>query len=227
MSSPSSSGNRPFLVSAAQQGRPSPSQVRERLYQISLGAIRNQEFDSVPVSRITGESGVAKGTFFNYFPTKEHLLARVLDEMMDRAFQGEEGGPAGTDAIAAALDGLTGELADDPPLARAIIPRMAILPPPPRTMDADTDGSQPPPSGSERLRRWIRDRLAESLRISVPLEEADDQTLSVLLLATFEITLREWLATTHGEPPFPRRLLHGRIAYLLSSAGFPRPPQPT
>lgn len=88
-------------------------------------------------------------------------------------------------------------------------------------------GDESPPEGSERLRRWIRDRLAESLRIAVPLEEVDDQTLSVLLLATFEVTLREWISPAKKDPPFPRRRLYDRIAYLLVSAGFPRPPAPS
>lgn len=197
--------------------RKSPDEIRESLFGIALRRFRSAGFAATPVSAITREADVAKGTFFNHFPSKEHVLARALDEMMDRALSAAARGAAGPDAIAAGLDNLGLELAGDPHLARAIVPRMALLPLP---------GISDVPEGPERLRRWIRDRLGESLRMAVPLEDTDEQTLSVLLLSVFEATLREWVATTGGEPPFPRRLLHGRVAYVLASAGFPRPGLP-
>jgi AcrR family transcriptional regulator len=219
------SPERPFLVSPKRRARRSPDQIRERIYRVALRRIRELEFDDTPVSGITREADVAKGTFFNHFPTKEHLLSRVLHEKMDRVFVRVIERIGGTDAIAAALDDLALELAGDPPLARAIVPRLPTLPPPATGSNATDEES--PPEGSERLRRWIRDRLAESLQIAVPLEDVDDETLSVLLLATFEVTLRDWVSSAKGDPPFPRGLLHDRIAYLLVSAGFSRPPAPS
>jgi AcrR family transcriptional regulator len=194
--------------------RPRP-EVSDRLYRTALRRFRKHGFEETAVSSVTREADVAKGTFFNHFPTKEHLLARAFDEMMDVALAVD--GAGGSDAITDGLDRLALELAGAPHLARVIVPRLGLLPPPPAR-----DGVEPI-TGLERLRRWIRDRLAESLRMSVPLEETDDQTLSILVLSAFEATLREWIIATGGEPPFPRRLLHGRIAYLLATAGFTRP----
>lgn len=196
---------------------PMPSSTVEKIYRIALRRFRTHGFEETPVSAITREADVAKGTFFNHFPTKEHLLARVLDDMMDEAIEGGSSRPGGSEAIPVGLDRLALELAGHPHLARAIVPRLGSLPP---VGQKSTEESL---AGLERLRRWVRERLVESLRISVPLEEADDQTLSLLVVAAFEATLREWHTTTGGEPPFPRRLLHGRISYLLVAAGFPRP----
>lgn len=203
--------------------RRSPDEVRERLYGIALRRFRTRGFDETPVSSVTREGDVAKGTFFNHFPSKEHVLARALDEMMDRALGAATTGAAGPDAIVAGLDGLALELAGDARVAAAVVPRLALLPAPPTAPGEGESGGIAAP---ERLRRWIRDRLGESLRLAVPLEEADDQTLSLVFQGTFEATLREWVATTGGEPPFPRRLLHGRVSYLLAAAGFPRPELP-
>jgi len=234
-SAPDAGDDRPFLVSPARRARRAPSEIRERIYRVALRRIRAHGYDDTPVSGITRESDVAKGTFFNHFPTKEHLLARALDEMLDRVFRSATRDHVGSDAIARALDDLALELAGDSPLARALIPRTGLLPPPTGSrsgnpgseVEGDSrEGAETLP-GLERLRRWIRDRLGESLHIAVPLEETDHQTLSVLILAAFEATLREWLSATGGEPPFPRRLLHGRVAYLLVSAGLPRPPELT
>lgn len=204
--------------------RRSPDEVRERLYGIALRRFRTQGFDETPVSSVTREGDVAKGTFFNHFPSKEHVLARALDEMTDRALGAATTGAAGPDAIVAGLDGLALELAGDARVAAAVVPRLALLPAPPTA--PEEEGESGGIAAPERLRRWIRDRLRESLRLAVPLEEADDQTLSLIFQGTFEATLREWVATTGGEPPFPRRLLHGRVSYLLGAAGFPRPELP-
>ena len=46
---------------------------RERLLAESLRLFRNYGYDQTTVAQITRAAGVAKGTFFNYFPTKEDL----------------------------------------------------------------------------------------------------------------------------------------------------------
>ncbi len=211
--------------SRTRRPRRSPEEVRDRIYTVALRRIRETGFEDTSVSQVTREADVAKGTFFNHYATKDHLLARALDEILTRVLDSASSGPGGTDAVTAVLNALALEMAHDPSLARAIVPRLGTLPPT-GTPGAGVDEAADLPA-HERLRRWIRDRLSESLRLSVPLEEPDDQTLSVLLVAVFEATLREWLSATGGEPPFPRGLLHARAAYLLVSAGFARPPSPS
>lgn len=48
--------------------------VRERLYSAALDLFRKHGYDAVSVQAACEAAGVAKGTFFNHFPTKEHLL---------------------------------------------------------------------------------------------------------------------------------------------------------
>ena len=50
------------------------AELRERLYQTALQLFREQGYAATSVREITQRAGVAKGTFFNHFPTKEHLL---------------------------------------------------------------------------------------------------------------------------------------------------------
>ena len=52
--------------------------LRQRLFDVALGLIRKRGFDSCTVQDITTAAGVSKGTFFNYFPTKEHVLAEYF-----------------------------------------------------------------------------------------------------------------------------------------------------
>jgi len=47
---------------------------RERIYEAALRLFRAQGYDSTTVDQITRHAGLAKGTFFNYFPTKDAVL---------------------------------------------------------------------------------------------------------------------------------------------------------
>jgi AcrR family transcriptional regulator len=49
------------------------AEVRERLYQAALDLINDRGFQATTVKDITEAADVGKGTFFNYFPTKEHF----------------------------------------------------------------------------------------------------------------------------------------------------------
>lgn len=47
---------------------------RERLYEAALALFRAQGYEATTVDQITRQAGLAKGTFFNYFPTKDAVL---------------------------------------------------------------------------------------------------------------------------------------------------------
>jgi TetR/AcrR family transcriptional regulator, cholesterol catabolism regulator len=47
---------------------------KERLYAAALTLFRSQGYESTTVDQIARRAGLAKGTFFNYFPTKDSIL---------------------------------------------------------------------------------------------------------------------------------------------------------
>jgi AcrR family transcriptional regulator len=51
------------------------AETRARLLQAALSLFARQGFAATRVEQITDAADVGKGTFFNYFPTKEHVLA--------------------------------------------------------------------------------------------------------------------------------------------------------
>lgn len=57
---------------------------RQRLLKESLRLFRENGYDQTKVSDITRAAGVAKGTFFNYFPTKEQVLLTLGEQMLGR-----------------------------------------------------------------------------------------------------------------------------------------------
>ena len=64
-------------VIAAPQGRRARrrAQTRTRILRAAWGLFARQGFFATTVEQITEAADVGKGTFFNYFPSKEHVLA--------------------------------------------------------------------------------------------------------------------------------------------------------
>ena len=57
---------------------------KENLYLAAVTLFRQRGFDETRVEEITRAAGVAKGTFFNYFPTKEDVLLYIGERHMSR-----------------------------------------------------------------------------------------------------------------------------------------------
>jgi TetR/AcrR family transcriptional regulator, repressor for uid operon len=52
-------------------------QTRERLYVVSIAEFKRTGMAAADVGVIAKEAGVARGTFYFHFPTKEHVLAEM------------------------------------------------------------------------------------------------------------------------------------------------------
>ncbi|GAA3392689.1 TetR/AcrR family transcriptional regulator [Cryptosporangium minutisporangium] len=53
---------------------------RERIVLAALQLLQNQEYDRIQIRDVAQEAGVALGTLYRYFSSKEHLYAAVLLE---------------------------------------------------------------------------------------------------------------------------------------------------
>ena len=49
-------------------------ETKNKIFEVSGRLFKEKGFENTTVDEITREAGIAKGTFFNYFPTKEALL---------------------------------------------------------------------------------------------------------------------------------------------------------
>jgi AcrR family transcriptional regulator len=61
-------------------------ETRDRIFEISGRLFREKGFENTTVDEITQEAGIAKGTFFNYFPTKESLLLYFRERKEELVF---------------------------------------------------------------------------------------------------------------------------------------------
>jgi len=66
-------------------------EVRDRLFRAAIKLFGTRGFTETTVEHITDAADVAKGTFFNYFSTKEMLLTNLMERRLDilRAARGE------------------------------------------------------------------------------------------------------------------------------------------
>src|ERR1700736_1855576 len=63
------------------------AELRHRLFRAALDLFAKQGFAETTVEDITNAADVGKGTFFNYFPSKDHLLI-AFGEMQLEKLQG-------------------------------------------------------------------------------------------------------------------------------------------
>ena len=52
-------------------------ETRQGLLEAALALFRERGYDETTIEEITDRADVAKGTFFNYFPSKEALLSEL------------------------------------------------------------------------------------------------------------------------------------------------------
>ena len=74
---------RVFAPPAANRRERRKADIRDRLFRAALELFATRGFASTTVEDITRAADVAKGTFFNYFPTKEHLLTEFSELRLD------------------------------------------------------------------------------------------------------------------------------------------------
>ena len=98
------------------------AETRERLYRAALDLFAKRGFLETTVEDITEAADVGKGTFFNYFPTKEHVLATFGSQRLseiERAVERAKKGPI-LPALQELATDLAGQAKESPALLRAI-----------------------------------------------------------------------------------------------------------
>src|SRR5260370_17214212 len=119
-------------TTALRNSAPSPgrrqrrsAEIRDRLFRAALNLFAKKGFAETTVEDITEAADVGKGTFFNYFPSKDHILLAFgemqlakLEAAVEMARQTNEPMPAFLRSLGARM---TQEPTRNPEIIRAIL----------------------------------------------------------------------------------------------------------
>jgi AcrR family transcriptional regulator len=101
------------------------AETRLRLFRCALKLFAEQGFPNVTVEEITEAADVGKGTFFNYFQSKDHVLGVMAEIQLGKVREAAEHAMRGDESIHAVLHHLFLRAAEEPgrspDLARALI----------------------------------------------------------------------------------------------------------
>ncbi len=101
------------------------AETRVRLFRSALELIAERGLANVTVEDITEAADVGKGTFFNYFASKDHVLGVMAEIQLSKVREAAATGAKGRQSIRAVLRRLVHRLAEEPGrsprLARALI----------------------------------------------------------------------------------------------------------
>src|SRR5579863_2125992 len=105
----------PHLLPTPRPGRRERRRVeiRDRIYQAALQLFAERGFLETTVADITEAADVGKGTFFNYFPTKEHVLATFGAERIAVIEQAHEKAKFSSEPVLCVIHELLTRIADD------------------------------------------------------------------------------------------------------------------
>src|SRR6266704_1593727 len=101
------------------------AEIRDRLFRAALNLFAEKGFAETTVEDITEAADVGKGTFFNYFPSKDHILLAFgemqlgkLEAAVDEARQTNEPMPQFLGALGVRM---TQEPTRNPEIIRAVL----------------------------------------------------------------------------------------------------------
>ena len=101
------------------------AETRETLFRCALKLFAERGFHATTIEDITEAADVGKGTFFNYFPSKEHIFSALGQIQVGNVRDAFEDAERGEESIRAILLRLARALAKEPgrsqPLMRSLV----------------------------------------------------------------------------------------------------------
>jgi AcrR family transcriptional regulator len=182
-------------------------EARQRLYKAAIHLFKTQGYESTTVQQISDLADTAKATFFNYFPTKEHILSAYHDEMTADILKTltSKSSDSPTRDILAAMN-VFADWAEKSGAIGRILLRVFF------TGEALQSTDQ---KNEERLRKWFQHQIKKGVKQGELQSTTDIPMFSSLILAVLSSTVQEWILSDH---PFALRpYLEKRILFLLRS----------
>ena len=97
------------------------AELRERLFRAALDLFAKKGFAETTVEDITNAADVGKGTFFNYFPSKNHILLAFGEMQLEKLHASVEAARQSNEPMSVFLRSLRARMTEEPSRNPAIV----------------------------------------------------------------------------------------------------------
>ena len=133
----------PLIVSSPGRRERRRIETREKLFRVAMQLFAERGFFETTTEDITNAADVGQGTFFNYFPTKQHVLTVLTEKQMEKVAHARQEADAAKVPIHDVLHELMHTIAQEPGKSQALTRSLmtALL-------------------SNEEVRKFVRDTMA-------------------------------------------------------------------
>ncbi len=189
-------------------------EVRNRILEAAIGLFDVRGFHATRVAEICERADVAHKTFFNHFPSKQHLLQEIAGVALDELLGDIEEARKQPGGMAGRLHFFFSRIADNADAAGLMRPELVheII-----RVSHDSDRE---PEQARKLHEAFGALVREGLEAGDLGSGQDPETLTEVLMGTFYALMFNW--SNFEAYPLRRRAL-AAARFLAASIGAPRP----
>lgn len=190
-------------------------ETKNRIFEVSGRLFKQKGFENTTVDEIAEEAGIAKGTFFNYFPTKEALLLYFGEQMDELIYNLIENETKRSIPTKEKIKNLLVRLAESHEMDKALTKLLIFE----YRRYVGYSGLRPgdDKSRSHRLIKIIHDLLEEGVKKREIKSHIEIKKASEILTAVYVHSLMVWV-NTDGDFYFSRDI-SGKIDLLFEGIG--------
>lgn len=180
------------------------------MIEAALRLFRERGYEATTVEQIAEAADVAKGTFFNYFETKEAILPALVEwrlQALETALEPGQGAPASPTArIHLALRLVAEDPLADPTLARQILPAMM------------RQGQLPEHRPGRALNQLLSELVQQAQAAGEIRSDIDASLIACVIMAAFFQQVMLWRSESRSLP----QALDQTMDMILNGIASPR-----
>ncbi|MFL5619646.1 MAG: TetR/AcrR family transcriptional regulator [Gemmatimonadaceae bacterium] len=183
-------------------------ELRQGLYDTAIRLFRERGYEATTVQQITEAVDISKGTFFNYFPSKDHVLAAYHDEMTKSILGTLEAArrSSAEEALLRTSDACARWVAGDVELAGAVVRVVFVSP-----VLAAADHAN-----GVRFLAWLRGVVDDGIERGELRRDLERDVFVSVMLGTINSAMIEWI--TEGRAFDLVDTCRRRVALVLRAA---------
>jgi len=203
----------PFNVGLSRRLR-RKGEIRQKLYDAAIALFRRQGYESTTIQDICDMADTAKQTFFNYFPSKEHVLADYHGGLVQNIFEqiSQVSSSSHTKAVISAMRIFAGGAEKSVSLNRAIL----------RHVFSNVVLENVDQKNEEKIFSWFHTRLRQAIQSAELDPGLNSRLLTAVTMSVLSSTVQEWIVSPRGFDL--EEELVSRTRFLLRLAGKRKKP---